>query len=69
MRLFDRTYRKQAQSNAGAARFMGDKKGATAIEYGLIVSLLFLAITAALNNYAQRTNAMYSTIQSNLSSP
>lgn len=47
-------------------RFARDESGATAIEYGLIVSLIFLAITAAVNGYSNETKNMYSTIQSAL---
>lgn len=45
-------------------RFTRDECGATAIEYSLIVSLIFLAITAAVNEYTNKTETMYSTIQS-----
>lgn len=47
-------------------RFARDESGATAIEYGLIVSLIFLAIVAAVRNYATSTQDMYSTITSAL---
>jgi pilus assembly protein Flp/PilA len=50
-------------------RFRRDERGATAIEYGLIVSLIFLAATAAIKGYASKTNVMYSNISSNLSNP
>lgn len=46
--------------------FARDEGGATAIEYSLIVSLIFLAITAAVNNFADNANTMYSTISSSL---
>ncbi len=46
--------------------FARDERGATAIEYGLIVSLIFLAITAAVNGYTAETKNMYSDIQSAL---
>ena len=49
--------------------FGRDEGGATAIEYGLIVSLVFLAVVAAVNNFSAKTNTMYSNISSNLSSP
>lgn len=47
-------------------RFAGDESGATAIEYGLIVSLIFLAIVGAINQYANSTSDMYSEISSAL---
>lgn len=46
--------------------FARDESGATVIEYALIVSLIFLAIVAAVNNYAASTQDMYSTISSSL---
>lgn len=48
------------------SRFLRDEDGATAIEYGLIVSLIFLAITAAVNGFTTETNNLYSTIESAL---
>lgn len=50
-------------------RFARDDSGATAIEYGLIVALIFLAITAAVNGFTRESGQMYSEIASNLSSP
>lgn len=47
-------------------RFARDEGGATAIEYGLIVSLIFLAITAAVRGFTNETNVMYSEIASAL---
>lgn len=51
-----------------ARRFLGDESGATAIEYGLIVSLIFLAIITAVNAVADANNEMYSEIESALKS-
>jgi pilus assembly protein Flp/PilA len=51
---------------AAARRFVGDDAGATAIEYGLIVSLIFLAIIGAVNGYVNATSEMYSEITSTL---
>ncbi|MBY0420854.1 MAG: Flp family type IVb pilin [Parvularculaceae bacterium] len=48
---------------AGAA-FARDARGATAIEYSLIIALIFLAIVAAVRNYTASTSDMYSTINS-----
>ncbi|MEX0644529.1 MAG: Flp family type IVb pilin [Parvularculaceae bacterium] len=47
-------------------RFAEDERGATAIEYGLIVALLFLAIVGAVRNFSSATNDMYSEIESTL---
>ncbi|MEZ5895229.1 MAG: Flp family type IVb pilin [Parvularculaceae bacterium] len=46
--------------------FWADEDGATAIEYGLIVALIFLAILTGVNAFATRSNDMYSNIQSSL---
>lgn len=51
---------------SAARRFVGDDAGATAIEYGLIVSLIFLAIIGAVNGYVNATSEMYSDITSTL---
>jgi pilus assembly protein Flp/PilA len=39
--------------------FLNDDRGATAIEYALIVGLIFLAIVTAVTSYTQNTNALY----------
>jgi len=49
-----------------ARRFADDERGATAIEYGLIVSLIFLAIVGAVKAYVNSTSEMYSDISSTL---
>lgn len=49
-----------------AKAFARDERGATAIEYGLIVSLLFLAIITSVNAFATNTETMYSEITSAL---
>jgi pilus assembly protein Flp/PilA len=48
------------------SRFMRDEQGSTAIEYGLIVSLIFLAIMAAVRGFTDANNETYSDIQSAL---
>lgn len=47
-----------------AKRFAASRSGATAIEYGLIVSLIFLAIIGAVRGYVDSTSVMYSEIVS-----
>lgn len=47
-------------------QFRADEKGATAIEYSLIIGLVFLAILGAVRNFATSTNEMYSEINSTL---
>ncbi|HBK93201.1 MAG TPA: Flp family type IVb pilin [Parvularcula sp.] len=44
--------------------FARDKSGATAIEYSLIVGLIFLAIVTSVNSFASKTDTMYSEIAS-----
>ena len=47
--------------------FAKDERGATAIEYSLIVGLIFLAIVTAVEAFASNTNVMYSEISSAMS--
>ncbi|MBL4619612.1 MAG: Flp family type IVb pilin [Marinicaulis sp.] len=47
-------------------RFRKDDSGATAIEYGLIVSLIVIAIIAAVKNFGATTNEMYSEIETEI---
>jgi pilus assembly protein Flp/PilA len=47
--------------------FVANDSGATAIEYGLIASLVALAIIAALSNLGQRLQNTFNEISSNLS--
>ncbi|GJL91934.1 Flp family type IVb pilin [Hyphococcus sp.] len=42
--------------------FRDDESGATSIEYGLIVSLIFLAIIASVRAFTNTTSEMYGTI-------
>ena len=49
------------------SRFIKCEKGATAIEYGLICALIFLAIVTAITFYTDRTNAMYGRISDAIS--
>ncbi|MEO1045124.1 MAG: Flp family type IVb pilin [Pseudomonadota bacterium] len=42
------------------------KKGATAIEYGLIVSLIALSALAAMQNFGNRTDAMWDYVEENI---
>jgi pilus assembly protein Flp/PilA len=43
-------------------RFWKDERGATAVEYGLIVGCIFLAIIGGLSAFASNENAMYANI-------
>ena len=43
-------------------RFVRDERGATAIEYGMICALIFLAIITGLTAFGTKTNATYKVI-------
>ena len=43
-------------------RFLADESGATAIEYGLIAGLIFLAIVSAIHYYTESIGEMYGKI-------
>ena len=47
-------------------RFMNDKSGATAIEYGLIAAGISLAIIAAVNGLGTNLNTKFTDINSSL---
>jgi len=48
------------------ADFHDDENGSTAIEYSLIVGLIFLVIVAAVTSFANTTSDMYGDISSGL---
>ena len=43
-------------------RLMKDQSGATAIEYGLIITLIFLAILGAMTLFSDKTAAMFQAV-------
>ena len=43
-------------------RFLTDESGATAIEYGLIAGMIFLAIVSSVHYYVEHTEAMYNKV-------
>ena len=49
-------------------RFSQDESGATAVEYGLIVALIFLAIVSAVKSFGTTTNDMYTGIETEINS-
>jgi len=49
------------------AALVRSEKGATAVEYGLIVSLIFLAMVAGLSNLANKTNAVWNNVSTAVS--
>jgi pilus assembly protein Flp/PilA len=47
--------------------FYNDERGATAIEYSLIVALIFLAIAASVRSYTSAASGMYTEIEETMS--
>lgn len=47
-------------------RILRDDKAATAIEYGLIASLIVVAILGALNSFAGSASAMFNTVETKI---
>jgi len=41
---------------------LSSQKGATAVEYGLILALIFLAMVASLSQVAEKTNNMWGNV-------
>lgn len=48
------------------ARFLACERGATSIEYGLICSLLFIAIVASVQNVGSATSTLHANIRNAL---
>jgi pilus assembly protein Flp/PilA len=48
------------------ARFAGDERGATAIEYALIATCIFLAIVTSVGLIAPKLNATFSNVSGKL---
>ncbi len=48
--------------------FLRDKRGATVVEYGLLVSILAVTLAAALGNYYDLMNNMFGKISNTLNS-
>lgn len=46
------------------SRILRDHRGATAIEYGLIVALIVIAIIAALNGVADENEGLWAIVRS-----
>jgi pilus assembly protein Flp/PilA len=42
-------------------RFLADESGATAIEYGLIISLIFLVIVSSVTAFGNKASAIFNT--------
>ena len=45
-----------------------DERGATAVEYGLILALIFLAIVGALETFGKTTITMWDTVSAKVES-
>lgn len=45
---------------------LGDSKGATAVEYGLILALIFLAMVGAITAFADGTTSMWNNVSSEI---
>ena len=48
-------------------RLLRDDRGATAVEYGLIVTLIVIAMMAALQNVANESNGLWATVSNKVS--
>jgi len=46
-----------------------DRRGATAVEYGLIVALVVLAMLAALSNFANVSVGMWNNVSNKVQNP
>jgi pilus assembly protein Flp/PilA len=46
--------------------FLSEEDGVDAIEYGLMISLIFLVILAAVTSFATNTTALYTKIANNM---
>ncbi|QKS01588.1 Flp family type IVb pilin [Sphingomonas sp. CL5.1] len=46
------------------ARLLRDRRGATAVEYGLIVALIVIAMISSLTNLASVTTGMWNNVSS-----
>jgi pilus assembly protein Flp/PilA len=53
----------------GLRRICTDRKGATAIEYGLIVALVVLAIMSSLQLFASNSIAMWNDVSTKVTNP
>ena len=47
-------------------RLVADESGATAVEYGLIVSLIFIACLGAFSFFGGQTTNMYNTVSNSI---
>ncbi|MDF2604396.1 Flp family type IVb pilin [Sphingomonas sp. ABOLG] len=52
---------------AAALRLAGDQRGATAVEYGLIVALIVIVIIAGVAGVADETTSMWNNVSDSVS--
>lgn len=48
----------------GFKRFLADRRGATAVEYGLIVSILIVGLLASLHRFKNANDKVFNTVES-----
>ncbi len=51
---------------AALTRFLADERGATALEYGLIGALIFLAIVSAITTFSAKSVAMWNYVSTKI---
>ncbi len=57
----------RSQVTEALRRFRREQSGATAIEYALIATLIFLALTSALAVYGSSAGGLYGNLSNNIS--
>lgn len=65
LRIASRTLKSLAK---GSRRLMQDNRGATAVEYGLIIALIVLVMVASLSSVADITTEMWNGISHRVTS-
>lgn len=66
MEMFEKFNRTRGDFAGLVDAFRHDEEGATAIEYGLIVALIFLAIVGAVRAFTNSASDMYDEIDQTL---
>ena len=54
------------RGNQFLKKLMRDNRGATAVEYGLIVSLIVIAVIVAVQGVANETNGLWAEVRDNV---
>ena len=62
----DCTFRGESMRGSFFKKLLRDTRGATAIEYGLIVALVVIAMIAALSGVADENTGLWATVTSNV---